>query len=74
MVRWSLPPGAIVKPVHELDPPVPVRAWIHRSRHGWKQLDGRADAWTTMAVRAEYEDEHGRTDVDWLWAPSVQRG
>lgn len=69
----SLPPAAIVKPVHDLDAPVPVRAWIHRSRHGWKQLDGHVKAWTSSAVWVEYEDEHGRTGQAWLWAPSVER-
>lgn len=69
----SLSPPAIGEPVHPMDPPVPVRAWIHRTRHGWKQLDARADAWTAKAVRVEYEDEHGRTGLAWLWASSVTR-
>ncbi len=69
----SLSPPAIGEPVHHMDPPVPVRAWIHRTRFGWKQLDGRADAWTARAVRVTFVDEHGRTDVAWLWASSVVR-
>ena len=59
--------------VHPVDPPIPVKAWIHRTRHGWKQVDARADARTASGVRVEYEDEHGRTGLAWLRASSFTR-
>jgi hypothetical protein len=55
-----------------LNPPVPVRVWIPRARHGWVQLDGTANAYTAKAAHVEYLDEHGRTGHAWVWASCVE--
>lgn len=64
----SLSPPAIGEPVHPMDPPVPLREWMHRTRRACKQTDARADTWNANAVRVEYEDKHGRAGLAWLWA------
>lgn len=69
----TLPPLAYGQPVRKLDPPIPVRAWIPRSRHGWTQVDGRATAYTATAAHVQYLDEHGRTGYAWVWAGAVTR-
>lgn len=69
----GLPARAIGSEVRRLDPPVPVRAWIPLPRQGWTQLDGQADAWTSLAAHVLYEDEHGRVGTVWVWANAVVR-
>jgi len=69
----SLPPSAVGQPIRYLDPAVRVTVWIPRARHGWVQLDGAANAWTTTAAHVEYVDEHGRTGYAWVWASAVAR-
>lgn len=69
----QLPPAAYGEPVRRLTPPVPVRVWIPRSRQGWTQLDGEADAWTDVAAHVTYSDEHGRAGSAWVWANAVTR-
>lgn len=69
----SLPPSAIGHGVRPLEPPVPVRVWVVRARHGWVQLDGVANAYTRLAGHVRYADEHGRTGACWTWAGAISR-
>lgn len=70
----SLPFAAYGQPTTRLDTPIPVRVWVPRDRpHGWKQLDGLATAYTSVAVAVDYVDEHGRTGHVWVWAGAVTR-
>ena len=69
----SLPVSAIGGPVRPLEPPVAVRVWVVRSRIGWVQLEGEANAFTRLAAHVQFRDEHGRADEVWVWAGGVER-
>lgn len=69
----SLPPTALGEQPRALEPPVPVRVWVVRARHGWVQLDGVANAYTRSAGHVRYTDEHGRHGACWVWAGAISR-
>ena len=61
----SLAPAQHGEPVHRVDDPIPVLAWIH-TRKGHQLVEGVALAWTPKAAHVRYIDEHGRDGFTWL--------
>lgn len=75
MREWlrSLPTVAIGEPVRQLEVPVGVRAWVVHPRDGWIQIEGKAVAYTAIAGRVGYTEEHGRVGSVWTWAAGIER-
>ncbi|SFS17476.1 hypothetical protein SAMN04487846_3568 [Microbacterium sp. cf046] len=59
-------------PVTRADRPVRVRAWV-RYPEPVARLEGRAVAWTTRAVKLQWETADGERREAWVWASAVDR-
>lgn len=69
----TLPPRAIGEPIHELETPIPVTAWLSIPRQGPTRFEAEAIAWTPRAGRVRYHDQHGREGHAWVWANAIER-
>jgi hypothetical protein len=59
-------------PVTTASNPIPIRAWV-RYPETVVRAEGRAVAWTSRAVKIEWESADGEQRSAWVWASSVDR-
>jgi hypothetical protein len=59
-------------PITEAEQPVKVRAWV-RYPETVARMEGKAVAWTSRAVKLQWESADHEMREAWVWASAVDR-